>query len=177
MHCEVSGSRRGQQFDVVTPDVAGDAVMAELDSPKSNKTVRSLIGRCSALVVLADIVQVVADGQGQELFAMQLISYLDTLRPGKRKTRKVEVPVAIVFTKADLFEEWIGDPDAFAKGNVAGLYAQCQSRLDRFSFHCSGVAGSSANLVNDSGQESLIPLRVEPHGVIEPFAWMINQMA
>ena len=52
---------------------------------------------------------------------MQLISYLDALRPGKKKSRKVEVPVAVVFTKADLFEEWIGDPEAFARGNVSGF--------------------------------------------------------
>src|SRR5262245_2216582 len=107
---------------------------------------------------------------------MQLISYLDALRPGRKEERKVGVPVAIGFTQADLFEEWINDPEEFAKGNVLGLHAQCQTRLERFSFYCSGVAGSAAKLVDDSGQESLIPLRVEPRGVIEPFAWMINQL-
>jgi hypothetical protein len=177
LHCEIVVPKSKSAVDVVTPDVAGEAVMYEMESPGTNKTIRSLINRCAGMVVLVDLVQVVAEGQSQELFAMQLISYLDALRPGKKKHRKVDVPVAIVFTKADLFEEWIVDPEAFAKGNVAGLYAQCQARLDRFSFHCSGVAGSSANLVNDAGQESLIPLRVEPHGVIEPFAWMINQLA
>jgi hypothetical protein len=177
LHCEILMPRSKRAVDIVTPDVAGEAVMYEMESPGTNKTIRSLINQCAGMVVLIDLVQVVADGQSQELFAMQLISYLDALRPSKKKHRKVDVPVAIVFTKADLFEEWIVDPEAFAKGNVAGLYAQCQSRLDRFSFHCSGVAGSSANLVTDSGQESLIPLRVEPHGVIEPFAWMINQLA
>jgi hypothetical protein len=175
VHCEVSGSRRGQQFDVVTPDVAGEAVMAELDSPKSNKTVRSLIGKCSAMVVLADIVQVVADGQGQELFAMQLISYLDTLRH-TTKRRKVDVPVALVFTKADLFEEPIKDPEAFARANAPGLWKLCESRLQHYRFFCSGVAGSVGKLVDRNGQETLVPLRVEPRGIIEPFAWMMTQL-
>ena len=175
VHCEVTGSRRGQQFDVVTPDVAGEAVMAELDSPKSNKTVRSLIGKCSAMVVLADIVQVVADGQGQELFAMQLISYLDTLRQNTRR-RKVDVPVALVFTKADLFEEPIKDPEAFARANAPGLWKLCETRLQHYHFFCSGVAGSVGKLVDRSGQETLVPLRVEPRGIIEPFAWLMTQL-
>jgi hypothetical protein len=177
LHCEVLAPRSKGSIDVVTPDVAGEAVMYEMESPGTNKTIRALINRCAGLVVLIDLVQVVAEGQGQELFAMQLLSYLDTLRPGKKKSRKVEVPVSIVFTKADLFEEWIEDPDAFAKGNVSGLYAQCRSRLERYAFYCSGVAGSSARLIDDTGQESLVPLRVEPRGVIEPFAWMVDQIA
>ena len=96
--------------------------MYEMENPGTNKTIRALISRCAGMVVLIDLVQVVADGQGQELFAMQLLSYLDALRPGRKKSRKVEVPVAVVFTKADLFEEWIGDPEAFARGNVSGLH-------------------------------------------------------
>ena len=33
-----------------------------------------------------------------------------------------------------------------------------------------------AKLVDDAGQESLVPLRVEPRGIIEPFAWMMSQV-
>jgi hypothetical protein len=176
LHCEILPQRGKNAVDIVTPDVAGEAVMGEMENPGSNKTIRALIGCCAGMVVLVDLVQVVADGQAQELFAMQLVSYLDALRPGRKKSRKVDVPVAIVFTKSDLFEEWITDPEAFARGNVSGLLAQCQSRLERFAFYCSGVAGSSAKLLDDAGLESLIPLRVEPRGIIEPFAWMVSQL-
>jgi energy-coupling factor transporter ATP-binding protein EcfA2 len=176
LHCEIMAPRGKSVADIVTPDVAGEAVMSELENPGTNKTIRALIGRCAGMVVLVDLVEVVADGQSQELFAMQLISYLDALRPGKKKSRKLEVPVAVVFTKADLFEEWISDPDSFARGNVSSLHAQCQARLEQYSFYCSGVAGSSAKLVDDSGQESLVPLRVEPRGIVEPFAWMVGKL-
>jgi hypothetical protein len=57
--------RRGRHDRVGEPEV-------EPDHP-------ALIDKCSALVVLVDILQVVAEGQGQELFAMQLISHLDWL--------------------------------------------------------------------------------------------------
>ncbi len=178
LHCEIMTARGKNKgaADIVTPDVAGEAVSAEMENPGTHKTIRALISRCSGMVVLVDLVEVVADGRGQELFAMQLISYLDALRPGRKKARKLEIPVAVVFTKADLFEEWISDPEAFARGNVSSLHAQCQARLEHYAFYCSGVAGSSAKLVSDSGQEYLVPLRVEPRGIIEPFAWMVDKL-
>jgi hypothetical protein len=177
VHCEVTpdSGRRPRVIDIVTPDVAGEAVQLELEQPNSNPTVRAIIERCSGLVVLADIVQVVADGQGQELFAMQLISYLDTLRPA-RKRGKVEVPVAIVFTKADLFDGLIRDPDAFARSNAPGLWRLCDRRLKHYKFYCSGVAGATGTLVDRDGLAQLVPLRVEPRGIIEPFAWLLTQI-
>ena len=80
LHCEILGPRGKGAADIVTPDVAGEAVMSEMENPGTNKTIRALISRCAGMVVLVDLVEVVADGQSQELFAMQLISYLDALR-------------------------------------------------------------------------------------------------
>ncbi|HEV3120434.1 MAG TPA: hypothetical protein VGY53_00960 [Isosphaeraceae bacterium] len=174
VHCQISGGKKGPECDIVTPDVAGEVVAAELANPRSHPTVRALIGKCSALIVLADILQVVAEGQGQELFAMQLIAYLDSLRFSAKRGR-VEVPVAIVFTKADLCEETIDDPAGFARSNAPGLWRLCDARLARFRFFASGVAGSAAKLVDRDGHESLVPLRVEPRGIIDPLAWLLAQ--
>jgi hypothetical protein len=175
VHCEVTTGRRGRVFDIVTPDVAGEAVQAEIETPKSNRIIRALIGKCSALVVLIDTLQVIGDGQGQELFAMQLISYLDSLQASRRRG-KVSIPVALVFTKADLCEEAIGDPNVFARANAPGLARICEARLKCFKFYCSAVAGSTAKLVDAYGTETLIPLRIEPRGIIEPFAWLMSQI-
>jgi Double-GTPase 2 len=175
MHCAIYAGKSKTPYDIVTPDVAGEAVMGELENPGTYKTIRALIGRCAGLVVLVDVVQVIADGQGQELFAMQLLSYLDALKPRKR-ARKIDVPVAIVFTKTDLWDEWIRDPETFAKANAPALYNQCRTRLERYSFYFSGVAGSTGRLIDRNGQDMLVPLRVEPRGIVEPFAWMINQL-
>jgi hypothetical protein len=175
VHCAIYAGKSKTPYDIVTPDVAGEAVMGELENPGTYKTIRALIGRCAGLVVLIDVVQAIADGQGQELFAMQLLSYLDALKPRKRD-RKIDVPVAIVFTKTDLWEEWIRDPEAFARANASALYKQCRIRLERCSFYFSGVAGSTGRLIDQNGQDMLVPLRVEPRGIVEPFAWMINQL-
>jgi hypothetical protein len=175
VHCAIYAGKSKTAYDIVTPDVAGEAVVSELENSGTHKTIRALIGRCAGLAVLVDAVQVIADGQGQELFAMQLISYLDALKP-RKWNRKIDVPVAIVFTKIDLCDEWNRDPEAFASANASALYNQCRTRLNRYSFYFSGVAGSSSRLVDESGQEMLVPLRVEPRGIVEPFAWMIKQL-
>jgi hypothetical protein len=176
VHCEVTGAKKGPEYDLVTPDVAGEAVAGELANPRSNPTVRALIARCSALIVLVDILQVIAEGQGQELFAMQLVSYLDAIRPTSKRG-KVQVPVALVFTKTDLCEEPIDDPGAFARANAPGLWRLCEARLARHRYFTSGVAGSAAKLVDSDGSEMLVPLRVQPRGVIEPLAWLLTQMS
>jgi Double-GTPase 2 len=175
VHCAVHAGKSKAPYDIVTPDVAGEAVMGELENPNSYRTIRALIGRCAGLVILIDVVQAIADGQGQELFAMQLISYLDALKP-KKGHRKIDVPVAIVFTKTDLCDEWICGPDAFAKAHASALENQCRTRLERYSFYFAGVAGSTGRLVAGDRQEMLVPLRIEPRGIVEPFAWMINQL-
>jgi hypothetical protein len=175
VHCAVYAGTRKTPYDIVTPDVAGEAVTGELENPGTYRTIGALIGRCAGLVVLLDVVQVVAEGQGQELFAMQLLSYLDALRLRKRN-RKIDVPVAIVFTKTDLLDEWVRDPETFAKANALGLYNQCRARLEHCTFHFSGVAGSTSRLIDSNGQERLVPLRIDPRGIAEPFAWMINQL-
>ncbi len=121
-HCEVTaGDRRRPRIDLVTPDVAGEAVMAEIEHPRTNLTIRALILRCSGLVVLVDALEVIAGGQGQEMFAMQLVTYLDSLHSARR--RKVDTPVALIFTKSDLCETPIDDPDAFAQSRPGPLAA------------------------------------------------------
>jgi hypothetical protein len=119
---------------------------------------------------------VIADGQGQELFAMQLVTYLDSLHPSPKRG-KVQVPVALVFTKTDLCEEPIEDPTAFARANAPGLWRLCEARLARHRYFTSGVAGSAAKLVDADGREMIVPLRVEPHGVVEPLAWLLTQLS
>lgn len=175
LHCEIRADRAKARYEVVAPDVAGEAVVGEVENQGTHKTIRALLGRCAGLVILLDMVQVVADGRGQELFAMQLLSYLDAMRPRKKGCR-VDVPVAIVFTKADLCDEPIRDPNEFARANVPSLHGQCRARLDRFAFYLSGVAGSTGRLIDGDGREMLVPLRVEPRGIVEPFAWMVSQI-
>jgi hypothetical protein len=174
VHCEVTAGRRGPRFDLVTPDVAGEALMAELEAPGAHPTIGSLVRRCSGLLVLLDIVEVIAHGRAQELFALQTVSYLAAGIDARK--RRIPTPVAFVFTKADLCDEPLEDVAAFARAQVPQLVALCEARLGRHAFFASGVAGSCGLLVDRHGRESLVPLRVEPRSVLEPFAWMAGQV-
>ena len=174
VHCEITTGRRGRGFDLITPDVAGEAVAAELESPGMNPTVRALVDRCSGLAVLVDTVALITEGQAQEIFAMQLVSYLDALHnPGRRK---LDLPVALIFTKTDLCDGAIDDPDAFARAHASSLWRMCESRLRHFRFFGSSVAGSCGCLVDRGGAEALVPLRVEPRGIVEPFSWLAERL-
>ncbi|MBX6313653.1 MAG: hypothetical protein IRY99_12155 [Isosphaeraceae bacterium] len=174
VHCEVSTGRRGAHFDLITPDVAGEAVASELESPGTNPTVRALIARCSGLAALVDTLALSAGGQGQEIFAMQLVTYLDALHGSGR--RKLDIPVALIFTKTDLCDEAIDDPEAFARAHASALWRMCEARLRHFRFFRSSVAGACGCLVDREGGETLVPLRVEPRGIVEPFAWLSDRL-
>lgn len=173
VHCEVVAGRRGPTHDLIVPDVAGEAVAGELAFPGSNITVRTLIEKCAALIALVDVHGVATAGQGQELFAMQLVSYLAATRPS-RWGKKFAPPVSVVFTKTDLFEDPIDDAEAFARANAPKLFALCEANLLKFKFFAASIAGSTAKLSDRDGGEMLIPLRVEPRGIIEPFAWLLD---
>jgi hypothetical protein len=174
LHCAISAGRKGRDFDLVTPDVAGEAVAAELESPGTHATVRALLARCSGLTVLIDTVALIAQGQDQELFAMQLVTYLDALHaPGRRG---LDLPVALVFTKTDLCDEDIGDPAGFAAAHAPALRRMCEARLKQHRFFRSSVAGSCGVLIDRDGGEVLVPLRVEPRGIVEPFAWLAERL-
>lgn len=174
LHCEVSTGRRGSTFDLIGIDVAGESIMHELEQPGSNITIRALIAHCAGMVILIDMPRVILDDSSQEIFAMQLVSALDSVHAGRK--RKCRIPVAFVFTKADLCEEAVDDPAAFASSNTLALYRLCQTRLQHARFFCAGVAGSSASLVDDRGVPMIIPLRVEPRNIVEPFAWILTQI-
>jgi hypothetical protein len=82
--------------------------------------------------------------------------------------------VALVSTKADLCEVAIHDPEMFARANVPALVRLCETQLKHFRIGCSGVTGSTARLTDLGGLETLVPLCVEPRGIIETFAWLMT---
>ena len=54
VHCRVECGRRRRHSDVVFADFAGDAFTEELEHPGSYPAVRAVLGKCSAVIVMAD---------------------------------------------------------------------------------------------------------------------------
>ena len=178
VHCEIArGDKAKDCLDLVTPDLAGEAIALEMEQPGTFETIRVLVKKSSSFIALIDSVRARDAGRDEDLFAMKLISYLSSVHEGNKKSRKrkLKIPVALVFTKADLCPEALEDPEQFAASNLPGLLRLCQRNLANYKCFSVGVAGASASVADDYGNHMRIPLRVEPHGVVEPIEWLVQK--
>jgi hypothetical protein len=175
VHCQVRHPDRKHPLELIMPDMAGEAVLQEVDHPSTHRVVQSFLGRAGAAMVFLDGAKLKQGRLEQDHFSMKLLSYLGELEcdPARGWSRR---PVALVFTKADECEECLDDPDTFARTHAAGLWQQCQERFTRHRFFGATVAGATA--YRDLGRRGRVqvPLRVEPRGVVEPFLWILENM-
>lgn len=175
VHCQIRRPKHRHALELIMPDMAGDALLEEVDHPHSFHVIASYLKKCIGALVLIDAVKLKEGGLDQDYFTMKLISYLGELDGASRRgwARK---PVALVFTKADQCEECAADPAAFAKAHAAGLWQQCQERFQVHKFFAAGVAGNCAYRQSRSEGRVCVPLRVEPHGIVEPFEWLLERI-
>ncbi len=175
VHCQIRRPRQRQAMEMIMPDMAGEAVLQEVDHPHTFRVINSFLKKCLGALVLIDAVKLKEGGQNQEFFTMKLISYLAEL---KDETRHgwAKKPVAMVFTKADQCDECAADPAGFAQAHASGLWRQCLERFRQHKFFATGVAGACAYRQSFTEGRTYVPLRIEPHGIIEPFEWLLSKL-
>ncbi len=179
VHCEVAPAKRPKRIvDIVTPDLAGEAIALELEHENTHPVIRSVISKSRGLLILFDSAQARDDGRTEDIFAMKLVSYLANLFRGEGplKWRKSRVPIAIIYTKADSCPEAMEDPQAFAKATMPGFVQGCERHFGRHRFFAAGIVGSYAMGVDGYGRRQHMPLHVEPRGIIEPLEWLMEQV-
>lgn len=174
VHCQVKAQASSRPLELVMPDLAGEALLEEVEHPHSFNVIRSLLTKCGGVIALIDAVKLHSGTLDQDFFSMKLLSYLNEL-DSHPKTGWTNRPVAIVFSKADEVEECFADPEGFARAHAPGLWQQCQERFRQSRFFASGVAGACAYRQTRTGKVRA-PLRIEPRGVIEPFEWLVGQI-
>ena len=106
------------------PDMAGEAIAAEVANPKTFTVIRSLLEKSSGAILLVDGALAAAGSPQPDFFALKLMTYLDGVIAAKH-TRKLETPVAVVLSKADYCSECFNDPRGFAKTNLNRLWNIC----------------------------------------------------
>ena len=174
IHCQLQAPRDREPLELIVPDMAGEVIFEELDHPQSSPLVRSYLGKSTGIMLLIDAIKLMEGCQSQDYMAMKVISHLAELdRDRRRGWRR---PVAIVFTKADQCEPATADPDRFAETHAVGLWRQCRDRLSLYKYFAVGIAGACAWRATHHGGRARVPLRIEPHGVIEPFQWLQEQV-
>jgi hypothetical protein len=179
IHCEVAVDAKARRFvDIVTPDLAGEAIALEVDHPGSYPSIKSCVIHASAMIILIDAVRARDGGSEEDLFATKLATYMYQLKcksDGKNRPKPVELPVAVTFTKSDSCPEAADDPMGFARANLPSLMQYCRRNFFRVGFFASSAVGSVATIHDDFDGDRQIPLHVQPRGIVEPVQWIINK--
>lgn len=173
VHCQIRDDKHQKPFELILPDMAGEAVLEEVEHPHTYRVVRAFLQKCDGVLILADALKLVEGGRDQEHFTMKLISYFSELEKESKRGWRTQ-PVAVVFTKSDLCQQCADDPYKFARQHAPGLWQQCLQRFDKHRFFASGVAGTCVSCIERGQGRINMPLRIEPHGIIEPFQWLLE---
>jgi hypothetical protein len=175
LHCEVRGQARRRPTDLIIPDVSGAALMEELDQPGSVTVIQSFLANCAGALLLVDVDRLQRGDMEPDVAAKNIVEYLIGLAPHRRKGWRKR-PVAVVFTKADRCEDCLEDPLQFGRRAAPALLQQCQRRFTNFRLFATTSVG--ATLETRSGRELVqLPVRIEPRGTVQPFEWLIKQLA
>ena len=168
-------NNRGKVYDLVMPDMAGEALAAEVSSPNTFTVIRSLLDKSSAAILLVDAALAAAGSPQPDFFALKLMTYLDGIRSTKRNKRQT-TPVAIVLSKADYAPDCFSDPRSFAKTNLNRLWNFCDKRFENVEFFACSVVGALGYGSDESENAVPYPLHIAPQGVLEPFEWVLSKL-
>jgi hypothetical protein len=174
VHCQVRGPRQRVPAELIMPDMAGEAVLEEVDHPHTYRVIGAFLKKCVAAMVLIDTLDLQQGKLEANYFTMKLLSYLSEL-DSDPVHGWCQRPVAMIFTKADQCDQCAEDPTAYAQTHAAGLWQQCRERFQQHRFFASGVSGACAVRQGRDGWVQ-VPLRIEPHGIVEPFLWLLEKI-
>jgi hypothetical protein len=175
VHCQILQPGQPNILELLMPDMAGDAILEEVDHPHSYRIINEFLKKADAALVLIDAGQLKEGGREQDFFSMKLLSYLaDAAVDSRHDWRKR--PVALILTKADCCEQCLDDPAEFARAHAVGLWQHCQERFGRHRFFAASVSGSCLTCNTLTEGQLNMPLRIEPHGIEEPFEWIVEQL-
>jgi len=181
VHSQLTSPNLRRPLELIIPDMSGEAVLEEIDHPRTFPVVRSFLSKSVGVVILVDAVRLQRGGHEQDHFTMKLLTFLSELeaennRQRLRLKRHSGRPVAVVLTKADQCEKCFDDPEGFVKACGSGMWRHCSESIDNVKIFAAGVAGASAYRFGVGNQRRRVPLRVEPRGIIEPFEWLISKV-
>jgi hypothetical protein len=179
VHCQFNCRRRRRPLELVIPDLSGEALGIETEKSGRYPAIRSVLTKAAAIVVLADAERLQSGDNSQDFVTLKLLSLIGELREKSARTRRQRGPerrpLALVLTKADRVDGLIDSPREFAESHAGSVWNDCCTRFPHHEVFACSVTGSTA--YRDSyGKRQPVPLRIEPHGIIEPFGWLMTAL-
>ncbi len=173
-YSQVSHQRNADRwYDLVMPDMAGEAIATELDVPDSYLVIRGLLERSAGVMLLIDAAMAAMGNVQADFFAFKLMSYIDQLA-GLRIGAKVATPIAVVLCKSDCCPQAFDHPLTFVQTNLNRLWNLCESRFENVAFFSASVIGSIAYGSDSDDNVVTVPLHSAPRGILEPFEWLLT---
>jgi len=173
-YCQVSHRKQSERwYDLVMPDMAGEAIAAELDAPQTYAVIRGVLNQSSGIMLLLDASQAAMGNVHADFFAFRLMSYVDQLA-GFKTDVKIDTPVAIVLCKSDYCPQAFDEPISFAQTNLNRLWNLCESRFRNVAFFATSVIGAIGFGSDADDNVVPVPLHSAPRGVLEPFEWLLS---
>lgn len=169
-------ARHPKWVDLVMPDVAGEALAAEVANPQTFKVLTNLMAKSAGVLLLVDAA-LAANGSSQpDFFGLKMLSYLDAMH-GTGRDKKIRTPIAVVLCKADYCPEVFDDPRKFVQANCNRLWNMAQTRFTTLEYFACSVVGSLGYAMPDNEEYVIpIPLHTALRGVLEPFEWILAQL-
>ena len=167
--------RKATVYDLVMPDMAGEAIAAEIATPRTFAVIRSLLEKSAGAILLVDAALAGAGSPQPDFFALKLMSYLDGVLVTKREELK-NTPIAVVLSKADYCPECFDNPRAFAHTNLNRLWNMCENRFAHYEFFATSVVGGLGFGADEYENVIPYPLHVAPRGILEPFEWVLSKL-
>jgi hypothetical protein len=179
VHCQFNCRRRRRPIELVIPDVSGEALATETERAGRYPAIRSLLTKCAGVMVLADAEMLQSGDHSQDFVTLKLLSLIGELREEKARSRRHRGPdrrpLALVLTKADRCDGLLENPHEFAEAHAGAVWSDCRTRFARHEAFACSVTGATA--YRDSyGRRQQVPLRIEPHGIVEPFGWLMTAL-
>ncbi len=162
-------------FDMLLPDMAGEALAQEIETPRSFKAITGLLSKSSGAMILIDASVAASGSPYPDYFAYKLVSYVDQ-KFATRRSGRAGNPIAVVLCKADTCPECFDNPRAFAETNLVRMWNLCESRFENVEFFAASVVGSLGFAHDEDENVVQFPLHMAPRGVLEPFAWIADRI-
>lgn len=178
VHCQFYCRRRRRPVELVIPDLSGEALAIETEKSGRFPAIRSLLAKCAGVMLLADAELLQSGDHSQDFVTLKLLSLIGELRAEKTRRRRSgpeRRPLALVLTKADKCDGLFENPREFAEAHASALWSDCRGRFPKREVFACSVTGATAYRDN-YGRRQQVPLRIEPHGIVEPFGWLMTEL-